>query len=574
MKESNYLEGMRGRRLSRRTVLRGATLGAAGLAGAVLLGCGDDDDESVREDAGSTPQPGATTAQPAATVASRPGGKLTIAVADLGTENTDPTLGGTAAKIYLELIYDSIVGVDAVGVDISTATGLAETWEVSADKLTWTLKIRPGVQFHRGYGELTSEDVKFSIERVMSEESLAANKSGFLKSIETVETPDLRTVLIHLKKPWFNLPYAVSNFPNNNGMVMSKAYFDDVGEDEFRLSAVGTGPYEFVSLQTRTSLKLKAVEHWRGGLPAYDEIEFLVVPEATSRLALVQRGDAQMAGLSYALAASAEESGLDVREVTAGKIVGAFLFHQYGDVPFANKQFRAAMNHAIDRQGLSDALFAGRAHPAPSTQIAGPASSGARGWELEPYAYDPERARQLLKDSGVDNPTVEIVISPDYGVAEQLPTMMEAVGEQLEAIGISVTLSQLDRSTLVAKSREDDGLAHDVIAQWITSDKLFPDSALNLIHNKSGSIWQTRDDAELSALIDDLIASPDLDSYKASFQKIEQKIYDEYYQLPLLYLRSLWVTTPALIASDWPGGGNEAYTRGLRQMAAASTLAP
>lgn len=142
-----------------------------------LAACGDDGGVVKPESPTPAETVSAESPTPAETVSAesptpaRPGGTLTIALGSLGTENLDPILGVSQSALYLELVYDWIFGANADGTDLSEDTGLAESWTSSPDGLTWTLQIREGVNFQGGAGEATSADVKFSLERTMSERS-------------------------------------------------------------------------------------------------------------------------------------------------------------------------------------------------------------------------------------------------------------------------------------------------------------------------------------------------------------------------------------------------------------------
>jgi peptide/nickel transport system substrate-binding protein len=172
---------------------------------------------------------------------STPQGDLRIVVESLGNETLDPTRGpATTTKLYLPLIYDSLVGANKENTEISKETGLAKDWKISSDGKVYTFYLRQGVKFHNG-DDLTAEDVKFSLERVIGPKAVSSLAGVFKKAIDHITVDDPYTVSIHLKEPKFSFLLDISSLVCSESMIVPKKYIEKVGEEKFASEPIGRG---------------------------------------------------------------------------------------------------------------------------------------------------------------------------------------------------------------------------------------------------------------------------------------------------------------------------------------------
>jgi peptide/nickel transport system substrate-binding protein len=204
--------------------------------------------------------------QPA--VAAPPTGEVKSVAPMWGNETPIPYLESSHANDWMHLLYDYVVACTPDG-KLSPDLGLSNKWEMSPDALTWTFYLRKGVKFHDGV-ELTSKDVKFSIELMMLPDSTSTNATFIRRIVKSIEVKDPYTMVIQCKRPHIFLADFLSNLEGLDGMVVPKDYYEKVGRDGFAKRPIGSGPYKWHSQMVGSFIKLEATDrHWRDGVPRY-----------------------------------------------------------------------------------------------------------------------------------------------------------------------------------------------------------------------------------------------------------------------------------------------------------------
>src|SRR5437879_174280 len=310
---------------------------------------------------------------------------------------------------------------------------LAESWTVSADQRVYDFKLREGLKFHNG-DPFTAEDVKFSF--------LRAKGARILQDkVKEIEIAGPYRVRFHLHEPFPDFMTYYGTFATGAGWIAPKKYVEQVGLDGFKKNPVGLGPYKFLSSTPGIDLIMEAYEGYWRKMPSVKRLVYKSVPEATTRLAMLKRGEVDLAYLLDAPMAEDVKRDPNLKLVFSGGIATYYLdFFDMWDPksPWADRRVRLAANYAIDRQGLSQAetLGASRAtgNIVPRTfEFALP---------LEPYPYDPGRAKQLLAEAGYPN-------GFDAGDLYPWPPYFstgEAIVANLGAVGIRTRLRTMERA--------------------------------------------------------------------------------------------------------------------------------
>src|SRR5262245_44745992 len=312
------------------------------------------------------------------------------------------------------------------------APSLAESWTLSEDQRIYEFKLREGLRFHNG-DPFTAEDVKFSFER--------AKAKLLHEKVREVVIVDAHRVRFVLHEPWPDFMAFYGTFASGAGWIVPKKYIEQVGPDGFRKHPIGLGPYKFVSSTPGVDLIMEAYEGYWRKMPAVKRLVYKSVPEATTRMAMLKRGEVDLAYLLHAPMAEDVKRDSTLKLVISGVIATydlVFLDMWDPKSPWADRRVLLAANYAIDRKGLSQAETLGASPPTGNVV--------PRTFEfalaLEPYAYDPAKAKQLLAEAGYPNgfDAGDLYPWPPYFSAG------EAVTTNLSAVGIKTRVRTMERA--------------------------------------------------------------------------------------------------------------------------------
>src|SRR5437879_2895739 len=236
---------------------------------------------------------------------------------------------------------------------------LAESWTVSPDQRTYEFKLREGLKFHNG-DPFTAEDVKFSFHRTKGTKILK-------EKVREITVVDPSRVRFHLNEPFPDFMAFYGTLTTGAGWIVPRKYVEKVGDDGFKKHPIGLGPYRFVSHTPGVELVMEAYEGFWRKMPAVKRLVFKVVPESTTRMAMLKRGEVDVAYLLDVPQAQEVKKDTTLRLAFSGGIGIFFLdFLDQWDPksPWADKRVRLAASHAIDRQALSEAETLGASKPA------------------------------------------------------------------------------------------------------------------------------------------------------------------------------------------------------------------
>src|SRR5437773_952906 len=320
---------------------------------------------------------------------------------------------------------------------------LAESWTVSKDGLAYDFVLRRGVRFHNG-DPVTAEDVKFSLERYRG-----GGASTLKARVAGVDVVDPQRVRIRLKQPWPDFMTFYGTPATGAAWVVPKKYVERVGDDGFKRAPVGAGPYRFVSFNPGVELVLEANEGYWSKPPAVKRLIFRSVPDDTTRLAMLKRGEADIAyQIRGPLAEEVRRTpGLTLKALNPTFTEWLVFVDQWDPKsPWADRRVRLAANLAINRPAINESEYLGFARAASSIIP----RDFQFYWPAPPYAYDPARARQLLAEAGYARGFDAGDLSTD---AVYAPTA-EAVVNDLRAVGIRAKLRPLERAAFYKADQE------------------------------------------------------------------------------------------------------------------------
>lgn len=364
-------------------------------------------------------------------------------------------------------VYDGLVRYQDGTLEVEPA--LAESWNISDDGLTYTFRLREGVRFHDG-SPLDAEAVKFNFDRMLDEDHPYHDTgpfplSFFFSAIDSVSAVDSHTVEFRLAEPY--APF-LSNLAYPTGLIVSPAAVAAHGA-EFGRNPSGTGPFRFVEWISNSRVVIARDDaHWDGA-PALEAVVYRPIVDANTRVAEMLSGgiDLMVEVPPDNLAGFAGDSGFQVHEQAGPHLW--FLILNLREGPFTDPRMRQAVNYAIDKQSLVQDVLQGTAEVAAGPTP--PAFAWAYNEALEPYPYDPDRARDLIEESGHQGAELTFYVTEGgSGMLDPGP-MGAAIQADLARVGLDVRIETYEWNTFLGKVNPGLGGEADMAQMaWMTND--------------------------------------------------------------------------------------------------------
>jgi peptide/nickel transport system substrate-binding protein len=382
--------------------------------------------------------------------------KITIALnSDVNTLDSHKTGSVGTDQSIISHIYSSLI---IRGPDLELQPSAAESWE-TVNETTWRFKLREGITYPNGE-KLDANTVKWNLDRVRDPETAARLKSWFDPVIE-VNVIDETTVEMVTDGPYPVLADQLS-------MLFMLAPEWSATHDP-AAEAMGTGPYELVEWVKDDHITLEARPDYWGDPPPFQTVVFRPVPEASSRIAGLLAGDYDIiTGVPPSDLERINADGCCTAGATPSTRTAMVKFNTLKE-PMDNVLVRQALNYAVDKDSLIKNLLEGETVKS-NGQVLTPDYFGYNP-NLEPYPYDPEQAKALLAEAGyADGFEAELdVPAGTYLLGEQI---VQAVAEQLRAVGVTVNINEMPFSVYMDKYLKERDLAQlaYITYAWPTID--------------------------------------------------------------------------------------------------------
>ncbi len=371
--------------------------------------------------------------------------KIGIAAQDVG--QLDPHFAvSTIDRAAVAWMFDGLVRFKPGSMDPATIEpDLAQSWESSADKLDWTFHLRHGVKFHGDFGELTADDVVFSLKKAADPKTSAA--SGDFAAFKTIEATAPDTVHIVLSRPEPSLLGRLTNYAG--GFIVSKKAVEKYGAD-FTRHPVGTGPFMFVSDTPNQSLELAANDAYFRGKPQLRTISYRFIPSDSSRDLAFQNGEIDL------VYGKQDQAWVNRIHALPHTVVDVFEPGELNELnlnitakPLDDIRVRQAIAYAVNRPEIVKWQGADITRPGQSV-----VPQGYLGFTKDNGLVDTDiaKAKALLAEAGYPNGlTIKVIHT-------QLPQMlaaMQVVQAQLRKAGINLDMQIVDHATFHAQIRKD-----------------------------------------------------------------------------------------------------------------------
>jgi ABC-type transport system substrate-binding protein len=420
--------------------------------------------------AADTPVPTAVPQEKEAPEASQPKvDRLVVAGEVQAYESTDPYAMSPSSLPQIHVLYENLLEFNRNTLEFEPM--LAESWEAAPDFKSVTFKLREGVQWHKDQGQFTAADVVKTYEAMVSEHSITTYREEFWSRVmdpaDAAANFDVvgdHEITFKWQSPVLNWELFVSRIVDFT--MVNREHYDLEGVNA-RDNPVGTGPYQLKEHQLGEGYVFERVpyDHWRV-TPDFPELEYQFVPEPTTRLATLLAQESHITQLPQDATeeALAQEMGISVTSIPTNTtyyiMAGQYLPSRptYDpDNPFLKKEVRKALNLAVNREEIKNALFSENdeimigpfMHPTMKPTGLPDAEwqevySRWEQWFQENYQYNPKEAQRLLVEAGYPNGFTLTLYSFDRPAAPQARVVTEALALDWERIGVRVDLVNLE----------------------------------------------------------------------------------------------------------------------------------
>ncbi|OCW57173.1 ABC transporter substrate-binding protein [Hoeflea olei] len=364
-------------------------------------------------------------------------------------------------------VYDGLVRYKDGTLEVEPA--LAESWTVSDDGTVYTFKLREGVSFHDG-SPLNAEAIKFNFDRML-DEAHPFHDTGpfplafFFSAVDSVTAVDDLTVEFKLKEPY--APF-LSNLAYPTGLIVSPESVKQHGKD-FGRNPSGTGAYKFAEWEANAKVVVTRNEGYWDGVPELEAVIYRPITDANTRIAEMLSGglDIMVEVPPDSLEQFRTDAAFKVSEQAGPHVWFLILNTKQG--PFATREIRQAANYAVNKTALVDNILQGTAEVAAGPTP--PAFAWAYDEALEPYPYDPDKARELLKEAGYNGEEITFYVTEGGSGMLDPIAMGTAIQADLEAVGMKVKIETYEWNTFLGKVNPGlEGKADMAEMAWMTND--------------------------------------------------------------------------------------------------------
>ncbi len=425
------------------------------------------------------------------------------------------------------------------GPDMQLRPQLATAWR-AVDDLTWRFTLRQGVTFPNGEA-LDAGAVKWNFDRVLDPRNNARVRPWFalVKEVVVISPTEIE---VHTSEPYPALPAQLSAF-----FLLPPRW---AASNNPANAALGAGPYELRQFTPGDRVVLQSRPGWAGEQPAFDTVTFRVIPEAGARIAALLAGEVDL--ITGVPPSEFQRINASNRAQAASVDSTRSLFLKFNMLtpPLRDSlALRQALNLAVDREGIRDAIWGGMGTISPC-QVLTPAYFGFNP-DLRPPAYDPARARRLLQEAGIRPGSVTLDLDVPVGPYLLAQDVAQAVAAQLEEVGIRVRIVEMEFGAFMNKylRAADMGNLAYLTQAWPTLDA---DGLLSLF--EAGNPYAYWNDEPFSQLLREARRTTEADRRRVLYHQATARMCE---QSPVLWLFTQPVTYAQSNRVRWQARGDD-----------------
>lgn len=472
-----------------------------------------------------------------------------VMIIESSPANLDPRVGLDAQSERIDgLLFDNLLSRDE---HLSVKPGLAERWEIP-DPKTYIFHLRRGVRFSDGRS-LTARDVKWSFDSLL-QGRIRSTKAAAYRLVDHIDATDDSTVIFHLKEPWAGLLWNIAGgegmgiVPYGSGSELSR-------------NPVGSGPFRFVRAEQDKEVVIERNDSYWSAKPSVDKVQFLVVPDTTTRALELRKGSADLE--VNALTPDMETTLLRDPRLVLLRGPGtrlAYMGFNLRDPILKDVRVRQAIAYALDRGPLIRYLMGNEARPAASVL---PPESWAYDAQVTQYSYNPAKARQLLDDAGYKPKNgVRFHLIMKTSTEESSRAMAAVFQQQLRDVGIALDIRSFEFATFFSDITHGEFQVYSL--RWIGGNEdpeIFEyafDSA-RIIPN--GANRQYYSNPRVDALIAKARTEIDQNARKQDYAEIQQILAKDLPYIDLWYFDNVMVYSKRVRGLALNPSGNYDFLR-------------
>ncbi|WP_137286455.1 ABC transporter substrate-binding protein [Halorussus salinisoli] len=509
-------EELSGPVVDRRTTTK--LLGAAGLAGlAGCLGSGGDSETTTSDD-GS----GGDETETQADANQKQGGRLQAAWFTGSIDVLDPPY--ISVGQYFQVAGNVFNGLVTLKEDLTVRGDLAKDWTVENDGKKFTFQLREGVKFHNG-DEFTADDVKYTIDRTISNEAPAAGKLSSLKSVDDggVNVKGDYEVELNFEEAMAPALIYLTRGPGRAATIVNKNAIEEMSEEQYKVTPVGTGPFEVTEHEVGSGVTLDAFDDYfetdedGNSLPYLDGIDVKPISEPATLVNALRGGDVDFANLVPLQNIDKVEQAGEVEKLAAPGVNWYGLAMNQDREPFGSKKARKGIAKSIDNEQFIQTAYFGNAIPAK-----GPINK-ATEWvwredKPDDQSYNSEKGSQLIEEAGASGASFSILTTQDSLRAAK------AMRQQLNSAGFDVSVEQVTSSTYWERYEKGN---YDTTISGSVGDP-DPDQSLYNFYRKPSADgvwnWVNYESDEVHELLAEQRQALDREERKQLLQQLEDKL--------------------------------------------------
>jgi len=445
---------------------------------------------------------------------------------------------------------------------------LAESWETNSDFTQWSFKLKEGIPFQHGWGEVTTKDLEHTFNQLVRDDSLASLRAVW--DTTSVEIIDDYNVNFN-----FGLPYldGTKLFSRHAGdlIIVSDAQYQAEGLDAFDNNrTAGTGPYQMTDRKLGVSLSYERVPEGHHMFDVdFDNFEFVWAQEPLTRMAMLLSGEVQISSVERTLQPDVEARGMEIISSTLPSVQVSLMFgglyfqnsekfpdHYQPGLPLEKKNVRHALNVAIDRDLILEEIYLGRATPVYRFAF----NPLNEGWNPDwvdnfedAYGYDPDLARELLAKEGytADNPLKIRAITTVIPGSPELHDVTEAVQIMFAEVDIDMSMTKIDFGEWLAQLRAHEW--HNAVVATRNTPIRTTQLGIHTFFADTGNWWGFADETTLEGNVC-LFTQADINIRHECALKLGNHLFDNYTDLPMFELSHDMAVNPEFIESwVYPG---------------------